>query len=175
MLRIDDPSAVPVLPTPEAAGTEGYFTEGSPGVTPATLVRASFLNMVQEELRTVVVAGGLAPSKTTYNQMLSAIQAMYGNARIGHVYASSDWIPLGGGIILQWGSQLTSAAGDTTVLYPTPFLVGAFAVQATANSAGAAGYFATANGSGLTNFVLNAWGATATRVAISSSWFAVGK
>ena len=76
MRRIDDPSAAVTLPVPEAAGTEGFFTEGSPGVTPATLVRASFLNMVQEELRSIVVAGGLAPSKTTYNQVLLAIEAL---------------------------------------------------------------------------------------------------
>ncbi|MET3132226.1 hypothetical protein AAKU55_002496 [Oxalobacteraceae bacterium GrIS 1.11] len=76
MRRIDDPSASPVLPAPEAAGTEGYFTEGAPGVTPATLVRASFLNMVQEELRNIVVAGGLIPAKTVYNQVLSAIKAL---------------------------------------------------------------------------------------------------
>ncbi|MET3135272.1 hypothetical protein AAKU55_005580 [Oxalobacteraceae bacterium GrIS 1.11] len=76
MRRIDDPSASPVLPAPEAAGTEGYFTEGTPGVTPATLVRASFLNMVQEELRNIVVAGGLIPAKTVYNQVLSAIKAL---------------------------------------------------------------------------------------------------
>lgn len=76
MLRIDDSSAAAALPAPEVLGTEGYFTEGSPGVTPATLVRASWLNMVQEELRAVVVAGGLTPSKTTYNQVMTAIKSM---------------------------------------------------------------------------------------------------
>ena len=75
MFRVDDPSAVPALPTPGAAGTPGYFTEGVPGVTPATLVRADFLNMVQDELMAIVVAGGLTPSKTTRNQVLLALQA----------------------------------------------------------------------------------------------------
>ncbi|WP_250533560.1 hypothetical protein [Caballeronia sp. AZ10_KS36] len=77
MFRIDDATAASSLPTPEAAGTEGYWTEGNPATgTPATLVRASFLNMVQEELRAIVVAGGLTPSKTAYNQVLSAIKAL---------------------------------------------------------------------------------------------------
>lgn len=77
MFRIDDPTAATSLPVPESAGTEGYFTEGDPVAgTPATLVRGSFLNMVQEELRTVVTAGGLTPSKTTYNQVLAAIRAI---------------------------------------------------------------------------------------------------
>lgn len=78
MYRIDDPSAAATLPTPEAANTEGYWTEGNPGTgTPATLVRASFLNMLQEELRAIPVAAGLTPSKTTYNQILSALKAMF--------------------------------------------------------------------------------------------------
>lgn len=77
MFRIDDPSASPTLPTPEAAGTEGFWTEGNPaGGVPATLERASWFNMVQEELRAIVVAGGLTPSKTTYNQVLTAIKAV---------------------------------------------------------------------------------------------------
>jgi hypothetical protein len=75
MRRIDDPSASLALPVPEVAGTEGFFTEGNPGVTPATLVRASWLNMIQEELRAIVVAAGLAPSKTNYNQVLTALSS----------------------------------------------------------------------------------------------------
>jgi hypothetical protein len=77
MFRIDDPSAAAALPAPEAAGTEGYFTEGNPGVTAASLVRASFLNMIQEELRAIVVAAAITPSKTVYNQVLSALQALF--------------------------------------------------------------------------------------------------
>jgi hypothetical protein len=45
------------VPSP---GTEGYFTNGNPGGgIPATEVPDWWLNMVQEELRAVVVAGGL--------------------------------------------------------------------------------------------------------------------
>lgn len=76
MFRIDDPSAAGAIPTPEAAGTEGYFTEGSPGVTNPTLVRASFLNMIQEELVSILTAAGIARSKTTYNQVLSALRTL---------------------------------------------------------------------------------------------------
>lgn len=83
MFRIDDPTAATSLPAPEAAGTEGYFTEGNPTAgTPATNVRGSWLNMIQEELRAVVVAGGLTPSKTTYTQLRDAIQALYKTGRL---------------------------------------------------------------------------------------------
>lgn len=79
MYSIDDPTAVASLPTPEAAGTEGYFTEGNPGgAIPATLVRASWMNMITQELRNWVVAAGLVPSKTTYNQVLQAGKLMFG-------------------------------------------------------------------------------------------------
>ncbi|WP_310630833.1 hypothetical protein [Paraburkholderia sp.] len=78
MYRIDDSTASTTLPTPEAAGTEGYFTEGNPATgTPATKVRGSWLNMIQEELRAIVAAAGLTPSKTTYNQVNTALQKMY--------------------------------------------------------------------------------------------------
>jgi len=78
MFRIDDPTAATSLPTPEAAGTEGYFTEGNPTAgTPATNVRGSWLNMIQEELRAIVVAAGLTPSKTAYNQVLLALTGRY--------------------------------------------------------------------------------------------------
>lgn len=86
MQRIDDATAATSLPTPEAAGTPGYFTEGNPtGGTPATNVRGSWLNMVQEELMAVVAAGGLTPSKTVYTQVRDAIKTMVGAGRLLNV------------------------------------------------------------------------------------------
>lgn len=95
MFSIDDPSAAVALPTPEAAGTEGFWTEGNPALgVPATLIRASWLNMVQSELRNVVVAAGLTPSKTVYNQVLSAIQMLTQNGAsiIGATSGTADAI-----------------------------------------------------------------------------------
>ncbi|MDB5822154.1 MAG: hypothetical protein JWR21_858 [Herminiimonas sp.] len=120
MFRIDDPSAAPALPAPEAAGTEGYFTEGNPGVTAASLVRASFLNMIQEELRAVVVAGGLTPSKTTYNQLLLALQALYAPlTAFAASRVAAGYQKLPGGLIIQWGSQTIGNA--TAIGFPIPF------------------------------------------------------
>ncbi|WP_265335279.1 hypothetical protein [Paraburkholderia franconis] len=83
MFRIDDATAATSLPVPEAAGTEGYWTEGNPATgVPATLERASWFNMVQEEIRNVVVAAGLTPSKTTYTQLRDAIKNLYGPGRL---------------------------------------------------------------------------------------------
>jgi len=75
MFSIDEPTAASSLPAPAAAGTEGYFTNGNPASgVPATILDADWLNMVQQELLNIVEAGGLTPSKTTYNQVLEAIQ-----------------------------------------------------------------------------------------------------
>lgn len=77
MFRIDHSTAAVAIPTPGAAGTPGYFTEGNPGTgTAATVVTADWANMVQEELMEVILAASLTPSKTTRTQLLSAIQAL---------------------------------------------------------------------------------------------------
>lgn len=78
MYRIDDATAATSLPAPESAGTEGYFTEGNPATgTPATKVRGSWLNMLQEELCSILAAAGIARLKTSYNQVNLALQKMY--------------------------------------------------------------------------------------------------
>lgn len=74
MLRIDHSSAAAALPTPAAAGTEGYFTAGDPvNSIAATVVTADFLNMVQEELLAIVDLAGLTHSKTNRWQVRDAI------------------------------------------------------------------------------------------------------
>ncbi|MEX3908594.1 hypothetical protein AB4Y33_34925, partial [Paraburkholderia sp. BR14319] len=77
MFAIDQQTAASALPAPSAAGTPGYFTGGNPATAePATILDPDWCNMVQEELLNIVAAGGLTPSKTTYNQVLTAIKAI---------------------------------------------------------------------------------------------------
>jgi hypothetical protein len=84
MYQYDDPTAAATLPTPAAPGTAGYFTDGSPGSgIPATILRSDFNNMLMMELLNVVTAGGLTPSKTTYNQVLLAIKALGAGGQLG--------------------------------------------------------------------------------------------
>lgn len=86
MFQTDQPTASNALPTPAAAGTQGYFTNGNPasGVA-ATIVDADWLNMIQLELINLTVGGGQTPSKTTYNQILLAIQQLIANRAPGVV------------------------------------------------------------------------------------------
>lgn len=79
MHRIDSAGAVAAPPAPAAVGsTVGYWTKGNAaGGVPATVIDPDWLNSVQEELIAVVTAAGLVPSKTTRNQLLASLQAMY--------------------------------------------------------------------------------------------------
>lgn len=78
MFQIDSDAVSATLPPPASVGpTVGYFTKGDPGnAIPATVVSDDWLNMVQEELANVVLAAGLTLSKTTYDQVLTAIRAL---------------------------------------------------------------------------------------------------
>lgn len=79
MFGIDDTTAVAVMPTPEAAGTPGFFTEGNPALgQAATYLRASFLNSLMTEVLNVGTAGAITPVKTTYTQLIQALRRLYG-------------------------------------------------------------------------------------------------
>ncbi|MBO9647349.1 MAG: hypothetical protein J7605_02480 [Variovorax sp.] len=83
MFAIDDPSAVAVMPTPEAAGTPGWWTEGNPALgQTATLMRASWFNALQQELLNILTAAGVTPSKTAYNQLLASLNLLYKPGRL---------------------------------------------------------------------------------------------
>ncbi|MDR5813306.1 hypothetical protein QCE62_06835 [Caballeronia sp. LZ033] len=94
MFRIDDVTASSSMPAPDAAGTEGYFTGGDPANgTPATRVRYWWLNMIQEELCSILAAAGIVRSKTSVRQVNSALQKMYapviGSARNASMLVSA--------------------------------------------------------------------------------------
>ena len=66
MHRIDGPGAT----------IDNKFTEGNPATpTPATTVTGDWLNDVQEELMSILVAAGITPVKGVQNQLLQAIRS----------------------------------------------------------------------------------------------------
>lgn len=96
MFRTDHPTAAVALPAPAVAGTPGYFTQGDPvGGVPATVVDQDFMNMLQEEMMAVVLAGSLTPSKTVRTQVRDAINAMITAASGGGSYSSNSIITTG--------------------------------------------------------------------------------
>lgn len=79
MHRVDTATAVASLPSPQAAGTPGFFTKGDPATPiPATQPGPDWFNMVQEELYFLVTEAGLTPdaSKADFTQVHEAIAAM---------------------------------------------------------------------------------------------------
>ena len=77
MYRIDNETAVNIMPAPAADGPnpDSFFTHGSAedGI-PATIVEQDWANAVQEELCYVIEQAGLTLSKSTHTQLLQAIK-----------------------------------------------------------------------------------------------------
>lgn len=71
MLRITGANVAVGL---HGVGKDG-FADPNPGVTAATVVTATFLNSIQEEILTVIEGSGIAPSATN-TQLASIIAAM---------------------------------------------------------------------------------------------------
>jgi len=72
--RIDDATAAVAEPVRTAVGTQGYFTEGNPGAgTPATIVTAEWLNMVQKEVEDLATIHGDSLDKADDTQLSQAI------------------------------------------------------------------------------------------------------
>ncbi|MDR5857248.1 hypothetical protein P9239_00310 [Caballeronia sp. LZ062] len=142
MFRVDDATAAPSLPSPEAVGTPGYFTEGNAAAgTPATNVRASWLNMLQEEMMSILAAGGITPSKTTYTQIRDAIKAYVGPGRLLRtlVYFNSGGTQY---LSVNGGAATTTGA---TVYTPSAGLGSAY-VQVQGAGGGGGGTAATSTG-----------------------------
>lgn len=97
MYQIDNATAATSQPASTPVGTAGFFTDGNPATSvPATIVPAEWLNAVMMELVNVVTAGGLTPSKSSFNQVLTAIKAI-GKQRVtltdtgvANAYAASN-------------------------------------------------------------------------------------
>jgi hypothetical protein len=114
--RVDNGTQAAVLPTPAAAGTGGFFTEGSAaGGIPATIVDNDWLNMVQEEIAGVVLAASIALSKGTNTQLLTALKKLF--------QAAGSYVNMGGGIgqtnnqvDIGWSTTGLKATVDTTDL-----------------------------------------------------------
>ena len=82
MHRIDGPGATP----------EGLFTDGNPLTgTPATVVLAKWLNNLQEEVISVLTAGGLTPDQNSITQLRDAIIAI---ATGGGEAITADAVPI---------------------------------------------------------------------------------
>ncbi|WP_155635890.1 hypothetical protein [Burkholderia stagnalis] len=77
MYQIDVSTAVSTQPTSTALGTPGYFTDGNAALgQAATVVPAEFLNSIMLELVNTITGAGLTLSKSSFNQLYTAIRAL---------------------------------------------------------------------------------------------------
>lgn len=76
MQRVRTTTAASVLPAIKHAGTPGYFTEGVPGTTPATVPGQDWFNAIQEELIHLITYAGLTSDGTDLQQVRKAIEAL---------------------------------------------------------------------------------------------------
>jgi hypothetical protein len=173
MFRTDQASAVLTLPAPAAAGTQGYFTNGNPstGIGP-TILDADFMNMLMMELSNVVTAAGLTPSKTTYNQLLTAIRSV-GVFVTSQSLATPGYLRLASGFFLEWGTAVTSATVDVAVVYPLAYPTGQLITLAGATTT-TVGAFVGTNTPTVSGFKINGWTATSTRVVVGANYLSVG-
>lgn len=112
MFRIDVDSNTTVLPTPEVAGTPGYFRAQTDPVQ--TQVSNDYMNMLQEEIINVLLAAGLTPSKTDYTQLAQAIGLKSGAWTTGDVKATFKTVADSGWVMINDGSIGSATSGATT-------------------------------------------------------------
>lgn len=132
MHRTDHPTNAAVLPTPEPAGTPGYFTGGDPLVPIApTVVDADWANAVQEELANAIEAAGFTLDKGDTSQLAKSLGRIAGGntnllincegrirQRLGSAtgnLGSSEVIPAGGPD--HWRAR-AGGSGDVGTLNP---------------------------------------------------------
>lgn len=77
MYQIDVSTVSTAQPASTALGTTGYFTDGNAATgVAATIVPAEFLNSVMLELMNTITGAGLSLSKSSFNQLYTAIKTI---------------------------------------------------------------------------------------------------
>ncbi|EMX8411573.1 phage tail protein [Yersinia enterocolitica] len=79
-----------------------------------------------------------------------------------------------GGFILQFGTAVTSAAGDVVVTFPVPFPNKILGVYPSQNNSYTNGAWASYASKSLASFALSGWTNATTRIAIGIDYFAIG-
>lgn len=122
MDRVYEAGAVALAPAAPASPSSGYPTGGNPvGGLPATKPGPWWFHMITEELRAILVAGGVAPDHTVLNQLLQALPAaLASRPEMARSLGVTGYQKLPGGLILQWG-DVGGTAGTYTlpIAFPT--------------------------------------------------------
>lgn len=108
--------------TAPTTGTPGMATDGNAQLgIPPTIFPAWSWNMLEEEMRNVVVAGGATPDRSNWTQLLLALRSLF---NVGVSYSSTDnglLIFPGGLFRLVVTAAIPSGAGLQTTTLTLPF------------------------------------------------------
>src|SRR5579883_700118 len=115
MYRMDDPTTSGTAPVPGTANTEGFPTAGNAQTgVPATIPGPWWFHEITEELRNIVVAVAIIPTKNIVNQVLQAIRRMCGgNVTTISAAGTTTLTADNAGLVL-----VNAAAGNITVALP---------------------------------------------------------
>lgn len=155
------PPSVPTSPS------SGYFTNGGVSV-PVTIPGEWWFHQIGEELRTVITAAGLTPAHNLVNQLLAALNAGWG---MGKSFGVNSYVVLPGGLIIQFGTVVTSSSASTSVVYPLTFPNAARSVVGTVGTTSHITF--TTNTTTASSFLCDAM-SVGGRNAITCSWLAIG-
>jgi hypothetical protein len=132
----DHPSAVAILPTPNAVLTTypngGNFAQADPdtGISP-TILTPDEANMIVNEIINLVIGGGLTPSKSTFNQAFLSVQALIaietGRAESAENVLTTDYTNLTTGLSLAGTDVGVAFTPATASTYPS--IMAAYAKQ----------------------------------------------
>lgn len=163
MQRIDTASkAVDLF----GAGKHG-FKDGNVGLgIAATQFNAAICNNVQEEIVRVIEAAGITLNGTVFTQLLSALTAGWGMAKL---HASNGYQTLPGGLIIQWGTAGLLSTLTETITLPVAYPNNHFAAFPVDGGSGGPSAF-RADTPTLANFTL---GKPAAAVNLCY-WFSIG-
>ncbi|HGK8555671.1 TPA: hypothetical protein ACJ7TG_001501 [Yersinia enterocolitica] len=92
-------------------------------------------------------------------------------------FTANDYIRIPdvpGGFIVQFGTAITLASGDTIVTFPIPFPNKVLGIHPSQNNSYTNGAWAAYSSKSLSSFTLSGWTNATTRIAIGVDYFAVG-
>ncbi|WP_417924887.1 gp53-like domain-containing protein [Collimonas pratensis] len=159
----------------------GKFTDGVPGVRPASVIPSITQNAIVDELKAVIVACGLVPSEGVLTQLRDGLNATYTKlAQFGSLQSPNGYQKLPSGLIIQWGTISISTPAPNTLLptaitFPIAFPTACLTVGSTLSNTPASYANVSSEGPTTNGFSLVFVSGTTSGSTMQLRWFATGK
>ena len=161
-------------PTAPAAPATGFPTDGDPiAGQEATSPGAYWFHMITRELLSVITYAGITPDHDVVDQVKDALIELYGSGRPGHAFSTPAWVPLAGGMILQYGNA-TTVGGGLSLVFPFAFPNNCFQALPVLRSGSVSPVTVSANVPTKTGVGIYSSNTSGVGVSADFSWFAIG-